>query len=65
MIVGRYRNPLTASGDRRDEGPARRSQGSLAYADQFGDDHPDQDQMRLRADAVLAVNLFCDSLLDD
>lgn len=37
--------------------------GPVAYADQVLLDHPDQDESQLRADAVLFVTRFCDTLL--
>ena len=40
-----------------------RAQGPTAYADQFGIDHPDEDSSTLAADALVAVETFCQALL--
>jgi hypothetical protein len=43
------------------DGP--QAQGTLAYVDQFGLDHPEVDSATAAADCQLAVLSFCDSLL--
>ena len=40
-----------------------RAQGPTAYAEQFGIDHPDEDSSTLAADALVAVETFCQALL--
>jgi hypothetical protein len=40
-----------------------RAQGPTAYAEQFVIDHPEEDSSTLAADALVAVETFCQPLL--
>jgi hypothetical protein len=62
LVDGDVRSHRTALDDLGSNFAVVEAQGARTYADQVLVDHPDLDAAMLRADAVLAVQLFVDNL---